>query len=102
MKANCYDIVIVFDPRLSENTLKDLLTNKVKNLISSMSGEILTEDSWGIRRLSHPINKNKDGFYYFIKAKLDVTKIKDINYNLKITDGILRVSIIKSAIGVVK
>ncbi len=102
MKMKCYDIVIVFDPKLNENALKDLLSNKVKKLISSMGGEILTEDSWGIRKLAHPINKNRDGFYYFMKAKLDVTKIKDINYNLKITEGVLRASIIKSEVEVVK
>lgn len=102
MKTNCYDIVIIIDPKLSENALKDLINNKIKKLISSMGGEILTEDNWGIKKLSHPINKNKDGFYYFIKAKLKNDSIKEINYNLKITDGILRASIIRSMIEVVK
>lgn len=102
MKTSCYDIVIILDPKLSENTLKDLINNKVKKLISSAGGEILTEDNWGIKKLSHPINHNREGFYYFIKAKLKTETLKDINYNLKITEGILRASIIKSMIEVVK
>ena len=102
MKTSCYDIVVIVDPKLSENTLKDLINNKVKKLISSMGGEILTEDNWGIKRLSHPIKKKPDGFYYFIKAKIKPDAIKELNYSLKITEGVLRVSIIKSLIEVVK
>lgn len=102
MKTACYDIVIITDPKLNENALKDLINNKIKKLISSMGGEILTEDNWGIKKLSHPINKNKDGFYYFIKAKLKNDSIKDLSYNIRITEGVLRVSIIKSLVEVVK
>ncbi|MCX7905147.1 MAG: 30S ribosomal protein S6 [Elusimicrobiales bacterium] len=102
MKTNCYDIVIILNPELTENSLKDIISNKIKKTISSMGGEILTEDNWGIRKLSHPINKKKDGFYYFIKAKLKADSIKDINYNIRITEGVLRVSILKSAVEIVK
>lgn len=102
MKATCYDIVIILDPKLSEAALKDLLNTKVRKLISSMGGEILTEDNWGIKKLSHPIKHNREGFYYFIKARLKPENLKEINYNLKITEGILRASIIKSMIEVVK
>lgn len=102
MKVNCYDIVVVVDPTLSENAWKDLISNKVKKLISSMGGEVLTEDNWGIKKFAHPIKKHNEGLYYFIKAKLPGNTVKDITYNLKITEGILRISIIKSLLEVAK
>jgi len=101
MKQNCYDMVIILDPKISENNLKDLIL-KVKNMISSVGGEILTEDNWGIKKLSHPIRKNYQAFYYFMKIKLDGSKISELRYNIKVTEGILRSSIIKSFIEVVK
>jgi small subunit ribosomal protein S6 len=101
MAQNCYDIVIIIDPKLTENNIKDLIT-KAKKVISSAGGEILTEDNWGIKRTFHPIKKNRDGFYYFLKAKIDGSKIKEIRYNLKVTEGILRATLVKSIIEVVK
>jgi len=101
MKQNCYDMVIVIDPKLSENSIKDLIL-KIKNMISSVGGEILTEDNWGMKKLSHPIKKNREALYYFMKLKLDGTKIAELRYNLKVTDGILRTNIVKSFIEVIK
>ncbi|NLH40094.1 MAG: 30S ribosomal protein S6 [Elusimicrobia bacterium] len=101
MTVKSYDIVIVLDPRLTENNLKDLIT-KSKKVISSMGGEILTEDNWGLKKLAHPIKNNRDGFYYFIKSRLDVEKIDEIKYNIRVMEGILRISIIKSNVEVVK
>ncbi|HOJ86482.1 MAG: 30S ribosomal protein S6 [Elusimicrobiales bacterium] len=101
MTVNCYDIVIILDPKLTENNVKDLIT-KSKKVISSAGGEILTEDNWGIRKISHPIKRNRDGFYYFMKAKLNGDKINEIKYNIKVMEGILRINLIKSLVEVVK
>lgn len=101
MKINCYDIVIILDPKQSETNIKDLIA-KVKKIISSMGGEILTEDNWGIKKLSHPIKNNRDGIYYFMKVKMDGSKNTEIKHDIKVIDGILRMSIIKSMIEVVK
>ena len=101
MKQNCYALIVVLDPRMSENSVKDLIL-KVKNMISSVGGEILTEDNWGIKKVAHPIKKNREGLYYFMKIKIDGSKISELRYNLKVSDGILRASVIKSSIEVVK
>lgn len=101
MTVNCYDIVIVIDPKLTENNIKDLIT-KTKKVISSAGGEILTEDNWGIKKISHPIKRNRDGFYYFIKAKMNGEKIKEIKYNIKVIEGVLRITLMKSLVEVVK
>ncbi len=97
MNINSYDIVISIDPKLTDNSSKELLS-RIKKIISSAGGEILTEDSWGIRKLAHPIKKNKEAFFYFFKVKIDGSKIKDLRYELKITEGILRATIVKSQI----
>lgn len=101
MKINCYDIVVILDPKQSESNIKDLLT-RVKKVISSMGGEILTEDNWGIKKFSHPIKNNKDGIYHFMKVKMDGSKNAELKHDIKVINGILRVSIIKSMIEVVK
>ncbi|MEF3279416.1 MAG: 30S ribosomal protein S6 [Elusimicrobiota bacterium] len=101
MTVKSYDIILVLDPKLTENNIRDLIT-KAKKLISSMGGEILTEDNWGIKKITHPIKGNKEGFYYFIKVKMNGDKNTEIKYNLKITEGIIRVNLIKSKIEVVK
>lgn len=101
MTIKSYDLVVIFESKLSENALKELI-NKVKKIISSMGGEILTEDNWGIKRFAHPIKRNRDGFYYFMKTKLPPDKIKEIIYNIKVTEGVLRVNLLKSMVEVVK
>jgi ribosomal protein S6 len=55
-----------------------------------------------MKKISHPIKKNREALYYFMKLKLDGTKIAELRYNLKVTDGILRTNIVKSFIEVVK
>jgi small subunit ribosomal protein S6 len=96
-----YELVLILNPQLSENQIKETL-EKSKKIISSNQGEILTEDMLGRKRFYHQIKKNRDGFYVYMKFKAPTSSIKEINYNLKVQENILRVSIINAAIEMVK
>jgi ribosomal protein S6 len=88
-----YEIMIIYNPQLSDLQIKEAV-EKSKKIISSAKAEVLMEDSLGRKKFSHPIKKYKDGFYYYLKVKSYPENIKEINYNIKVQENVLRVSII--------
>ncbi len=90
-----YELILVLSPQLSETQVKETL-EKSKKIISSNQGEILTEDLLGRKRFYHDIKKNRDGYYAYIKFKAPSSSIKEINFNLKVQENVLRVSIINA------
>lgn len=96
-----YELIVIYNPQLSDNQVKEAL-EKTKKIISSHQGEILTEDTLGRKKFTHAIKKNRDGFYYYMKVKGNPEAVKELNYNLKLQESVLRVSIISASLEPVK
>ncbi len=96
-----YELILVLNPQLSDTQVKEEL-EKYKKIISSNHGEILTEDMLGRKRFYHQIKKNRDGFYAYMKFKAPASSIKEINFNLKVQENILRVSIVNETVETAK
>ncbi|GAB4029088.1 MAG: hypothetical protein Fur0012_02900 [Elusimicrobiota bacterium] len=96
-----YELILILNPQLSDTQVKETL-EKSKKIISSNQGEILTEDLLGRKRFYHQIKKNRDGFYSYMKFKAPSSSIKEIAFNLKVQENILRVSIVNAAMEAVK
>ena len=64
-----YEMVLVLDPRLSDEEVEGISTD-TKELLTGFSAEITKEESWGKRKLAYPIQKLKEGKYliYQIQA----------------------------------
>ena len=74
-----YEIIYIANPDLDDQSITDL-NNKVAGWITESGGEVEKIDDWGKRRLAYRIQKQRDGHYVLINAKLDqddIDKSKD-------------------------
>ncbi len=89
-----YELTLLVDPGLEEKKQK-VIIDGIKKLIEKAKGKIKKEEVWGKKKLSYPIKKKKEGFYYFYLLSLPVASLPEIEKKLKLEEGILRFLTIK-------
>ncbi|MGL4799482.1 MAG: 30S ribosomal protein S6 [Cellulosilyticaceae bacterium] len=89
-----YELALVLIPSLSE---EDKLANleKAKELITRFGGEITNVDDWGKRKLAYEINKQREGFYYFIQFNAETSVPAELESRFRIMETALRYLIVR-------
>ena len=88
-----YELSVVLFSTLSEEE-KVATLEKVKDLIVRFGGEITNVDDWGKRKLAYEINKQKEGFYYFIQFLAETSVPAGIDSRVRIMETVLRYLIV--------
>ena len=88
-----YELSVVLFSTLSEEE-KVTALEKVKELITRFGGEITNVDDWGKRKLAYEINKQREGFYYFIQFQAETSVPAEIESRIRIMVTVLRYLII--------
>lgn len=66
------------------------IIERSSTIITERKGVIAKTEKWGKRRLAYEINKQKDGFYFFIDYAGDGSIVAEMERNFKIDDRILK------------
>lgn len=88
-----YELSVVLFSTLSEEE-KVATLEKVKELITRFGGEITNVDDWGKRKLAYEIDKQREGFYYFIQFQAEATTPAEIESRVRIMEQVLRYLIV--------
>ena len=84
-----YETVFILDPALDEGEVKEEI-GKVQNLISQLSGEIITVEPAGKKKLAYEIKGNTEGYYTLITFKSEPSSIAEIERGYKLNEKVLR------------
>ena len=88
-----YELSVVLFPTLNEEDRVAAL-EKVKELIVRFGGEITNVDDWGKRKLAYEIEKQREGFYYFIQFNAETSAPAEIESRIRIMETVLRYLIV--------
>ena len=88
-----YELSVVLVPTLNEEDRVAAL-EKVKELIVRFGGEITNVDDWGKRKLAYEIEKQREGFYYFIQFNAETSAPAEIESRIRIMETVLRYLIV--------
>lgn len=88
-----YELSVVLFPTLNEED-KVAALEKVKELITRFGGEITNVDDWGKRKLAYEIEKQREGFYYFIQFNAETSAPAEIESRIRIMETVLRYLIV--------
>ena len=88
-----YELSVVLFSTLSEEE-KVATLEKVKELITRFGGEITNVDDWGKRKLAYEIDKQREGFYYFIQFNAETSVPAEIESRVRIMEQVLRYLIV--------
>lgn len=91
-----YEVTVVIQPQL-EDAERTQVIERLSNLLVPGSKEdgALTANHWGVRQLAYPIRKFTEGYYVLYDAKIDPTRIKDIERSMQFNEDILRYLVVR-------
>lgn len=89
-----YELMLIFDPSLEESKITEELS-KITSIIEKNKGEILSKDTWGIKKLAYPIKRQENGYYILLYFNSDSKVLLELDRLNKINDKILRHLIVK-------
>ena len=91
--TNKYEAAMIFSVANGEEATQSL-KEKFNDLIAK-NGTIENVDDWGKRRLAYLINDEAEGYYVFFNFESEANFPAELERIAKITDGVLRVMVIK-------
>ena len=91
-----YEVTVIIQPQLDEAERTQLI-ERLSNLLIPGSKEdgALVANHWGVRQLAYPIKKFTEGYYVLYEAKLDPTRIKDIERSMQYNEDVLRYLVVR-------
>ncbi len=89
-----YELGIVVSPEASEEQTKGIL-DRVTQVVQTNGGQVVKVHPWGRRRLAYPIDRHRDGLYFFLDLSLTPQTVLEIDRNLKVAEEVIRHLIVK-------
>jgi small subunit ribosomal protein S6 len=89
-----YETIFIAQPELGEEDLKSL-TEKVREVITSMNGECSRLEDWGIRKLAYPVKKCMKGRYFYLNFAASSDLISELERRLRLDDKVIRYQSVK-------
>ena len=91
---NKYELALVLSAKLEDEERLAAL-EKVKDQITRFGGDIKDIDEWGKKRLAYEIQKEKEGFYYFIHFDAEPAAPAEVESRIRIMEPVLRFLCVK-------
>lgn len=84
-----YEIGIIIRADVAEEERQALLVN-LQGRIEANDGAVLETNHWGRRRLEYPIQRQREGYYVFVKAQMPSSTPFEIDRTISLNESILR------------
>ena len=84
-----YEILVIIDPRPTDEEVAALLTKLGENL-KGLGAEPGKAESWGKRRLAYDLRKQREGTYAVLECSAEPATIKEFERQLRLNEQVLR------------
>ena len=84
-----YDVLVIVDPRLSEEEVAQLC-GRLQESVGGLGGEVASVENWGRRRLSFELRKQREGSYVLLQVKAEPVAVREFERQLKLNESVLR------------
>ena len=90
---NKYESVVIVNPNVEENTLKELI-ERFQTLINT-DGKVEQVNELGKKKLAYEVKKNKEGIYVVFYFEAEPSLIAELERNYRITDEVIKFIVVK-------
>lgn len=87
--ARDYELGIVINPEIGDEQARALV-ERVAHIITNNGGQVIRVNAWGRRRLAYPIQRFRDGLYFFYDLSLNPSSIAEIERTIRVNEDIIR------------
>ena len=85
---NKYESIIIINPSVDEDKVKEL-TTKFTDMINE-DGKVEKVDNLGKKKLAYPVKKNAEGYYVVFYFTANPSIIAELERNYRITDDVIK------------
>ena len=90
---NKYESVVIINPNVEENALKELI-ERFQTLINT-DGKVEQVNELGKKKLAYEVKKNKEGYYVVYDFEANPSLIAELERNYRITDEVIKFIVVK-------
>jgi small subunit ribosomal protein S6 len=90
-----YEVLFILHPQLAEGEVTDLVA-EFRKIAEDADARFVSEDPWGKRRLSYPIEKLNDGIYHLFVFEAEAEQLSELDRKMKNSDKVMRHLIVRT------
>jgi small subunit ribosomal protein S6 len=84
-----YESIFVLDPAVDDARV-DVEVEKIREFITTRSGEVTEIQKWGRRKLAYEVNRRKEGIYTLIRFKSTSELPAELNRRYRLNENMIR------------
>lgn len=84
-----YELTFIAKPDL-DATATAALIERVKAILAEGGGTIVKLENWGMRHMTYPIRKYRDGQYVHMRVQMDGASVARVEQRLNLTEDVIR------------
>lgn len=84
-----YEVVIIIDPKVSEDDLKNL-TGNLQQTIEKQGGAIVKSESMGRRRMAYEIDNRVEGQYWLFEIDGSGQEVAELERRMRVNEQVVR------------
>ncbi len=84
-----YEVVIIIDPKVSEDDLKNL-TGNLQQTIERQGGAIVKSESMGRRRMAYEIDNRVEGQYWLFEIDGSGQEVAELERRMRVNEQVVR------------
>ena len=86
---NKYELALVVSAKLDDEA-RAAVVSRAKSYIERFGGQVGETEEWGKRKLAYEIQKEREGFYYFIQFESEGDCPNELEKRMRIMANVLR------------
>ena len=86
---NKYELALVVSAKI-EDDARTAVVEKAKEYVTRAGGVVSEVEEWGKKKLAYEIQKQTEGFYYFIQFEAESNVPALVEQDVRIMDNVLR------------
>ena len=91
---NKYELALVVSAKI-EDDARAAVVAKAQEYVTRAGGVVSEVEEWGKKKLAYEIQKQSEGFYYFIQFDAETTAPAEIEARVRIMDNVLRYLVVR-------
>ena len=91
---NKYELALVVSAKI-EDDARAAVVAKAQEYVTRAGGAVSEVEEWGKKRLAYDVQKQSEGFYYFIQFEAESNVPAIVEQDVRIMDNVLRFLIVR-------
>ncbi|HKW22844.1 MAG TPA: 30S ribosomal protein S6, partial [Ktedonobacterales bacterium] len=87
--ARDYELGIIINPDAGDERARAIV-ERVTQVVSGQDGQVVRVDAWGRRHLAYPIERHRDGLFFWLDLILPPQSVAEVERTLRVNEDVMR------------